>query len=112
MMDDEQDRIDLTLLDPSRDRAHWNALVDSITRRALLKQRARSSVTGQLAAWARPTLAVAAALCLLVWASALTWQRRANQDAVDLMSSWASSSELPGTSNILDAFEGAADGSR
>lgn len=112
MMEDDEDKIDLTALDPMRDSEHWNRLVVSITDRARTRVRAKRSVTGQLAAWARPTLAVAAALCLIVWLGALSQRDSAGEDAVELLSHWANGAELPATSNILEAFNGAGDGSR
>jgi hypothetical protein len=110
--DDAEDRIDLSALDPTRDRERWNGMVASLTERAIARSLARRSVAGQLTAWARPTLAFAAALSLLVWVGALREQTSAKQDAIDLLSNWASQGELPATPNILETFNGATDGSR
>jgi hypothetical protein len=57
-------------------------------------------------------LALAAVLCLIVWAGALRRQHEATQDVADVVSTWATSGELPPTSTILETFNGANDGSR
>jgi hypothetical protein len=110
-MNDDDERIDLSALDPSRDRVRWNARVAAVTNEFVARQRARRSIAGQLAAWARPTLALAAALCLIVWVGALR-HHETTQDTVDVLSTWATSGELPPTSSILETFNGANDGSR
>ena len=63
----DPDKIDFGPLDPCRDEARWHRLVAQTARRAR-EQHARGvqTVSGQLVAWGRPALAVAAALSLVV----------------------------------------------
>jgi hypothetical protein len=66
-MDD--DRIDFSPLDPSRDARRFEALVGAVTERALASRRRAATVSGQLAAWWRPALAAAAVIAIAVWVS-------------------------------------------
>lgn len=74
----EQGPLDLTSLDPSRDRDRWQGMVRSVAqrayeaRRASRAQRAQGSPMEALLTMARPALAVAAAVTLAVWVGALT----------------------------------------
>jgi hypothetical protein len=97
-------KIDLTALDPSRDRARWAELVDTITTR--VAQARRPSVTRQLLVWARPTLALAAAVALVVWGSALLGARESEAEAApaDLLARWAQNDEVPAATQILDVL--------
>jgi len=68
------DPIDLTALDPTADGARFDALVGAITVRAepLLRARhARLNGFGQISAWRRPVLLLAAAIALVAGASLL-----------------------------------------
>jgi hypothetical protein len=65
------DKIDFGPLDPSRDAQRWQRMVSSVAERAFARRRLPRSIPLQLLSWARPTLAVAAALALLVWVGAL-----------------------------------------
>jgi hypothetical protein len=68
-------KIDLTALDPSRDEARWERMVRSVATRGAegAARRRPGPLLLQLAAWARPALACAAALALAVWVPA--WLR-------------------------------------
>ena len=68
MSDETNDeRIDLSLLDPSRDRERWERRIEAVSSRAAAARRAPRSVPAQLASWAGPALALAAGLALVVW---------------------------------------------
>ena len=56
---DEQ-KIDMSAVDPSRDPERWETLVQSVAARALETRRRRLTVGHQLLSWARPALAIAA----------------------------------------------------
>jgi hypothetical protein len=62
-MDD--DRVDLSALDPARDPARWNALVAGVAARAALRRRA--SLARALTGYAAPAFALAAAAALAIW---------------------------------------------
>jgi hypothetical protein len=98
------DRIDLTALDPSQDRVRWAALVGTIAARAA--QTSRLSVTRQVLVWARPTLAIAAAVALVVWGTALFGAREAEAEAApaELLARWAQADEIPAATQILEVL--------
>jgi hypothetical protein len=75
-MESEPDRIDLSMLDPSRHASRWNAAVGNVAARALELRRLRRAVMrrGMIA------LAMSAAAALLVWM--LAPRREVQQPAV------------------------------
>jgi hypothetical protein len=117
-MDDE--RIDLSALDPARDGKRWDEMVDSVAARALAARRRSTGgaspgpVALQLVAWARPALALAAALALVVWAAALAAGGAARASAPGTtrtepafaLSAWAMQDELPSTEDVLETLGG------
>jgi hypothetical protein len=106
----EGDKLDLTALDPTQDSARWARLVQTVSERAIA-HRARLTVSRQLLVWAQPTLALAAAVSLMIWAGALLGARDETHDPVDQLSQWAAGDEMPSTTNIFETF-GVAHGSR
>ena len=62
-MESEPDRIDLSVLDPTRNASRWNAAVGNVAARALELRRVRRTIMrrGMIA------LAMSAAAALLVW---------------------------------------------
>ena len=65
----KDERIDLSLLDPARDRERWEGMVSAVVARArALHPR---TVSQQLRDWARPALAIAASFAIASWAGAL-----------------------------------------
>jgi hypothetical protein len=109
----EQEKVDLSALDPSRDSARWNRLVDSITRRALEARRRRISVPYQLLAWARPAVAMAAAFAVvvLVGASISRLSARSSEVATAkpavMLSIWAATGNRPSTASMIEVLGGA-----
>lgn len=117
---DEDDRIDLSALDPARnDEARWHAKADAIAARAVSARRRRadaSPIAMQLVAWARPALALAAGIALAVWAAALTTgggapgtgpeSTTARLEPAYALSQWALSDELPPTEDVLQVLGG------
>ena len=105
-----QDRIDLSMLDPSRDQPRWEQTVQSVASRAWAARRRRLSIGGQLSVWARPVLAIAAAVSLVSWAGALTSNssKPANvsdqQEPAAVLLQWANNDEVPPTSQILQVL--------
>jgi len=109
-MNDE--KIDLSVLDPSRDEERWERLVESVASRAWSARRRRLTVGNQLTAWARPGLAIAAAVAIAVWAGALTSaEKRAaatgsQAEPAFVLAGWAVSDQVPETSKILEVLGG------
>ncbi len=103
-------KIDLSILDPSRDVQRWNDLVVSLAGRALAERQQRLTVGYQMSAWARPILAIAAtvalALGLRAWSShdEKSLIARHQVEPAYVLASWADKDEQPTTSNILQVF--------
>jgi hypothetical protein len=108
-MIDNDDKLDLSALDPQRDRARWEALVRSITRRALAG-RERPGLFFGLVNFARPALVFALGLTVVVWTGALVSRRSAGvyptQDPAMSLLSWASAETMPEPGDILATFGG------
>lgn len=108
--------IDLSPLDPSRDRLRWERMIRATAARATRPR--PNPVLADLSSWARPLLAMAAALALLAWLPALlgrgagtTAAAAAARDPALSLSTWASTGELPATADLL-ATLGGEDGVR
>lgn len=88
-------KIDLGALDPSRDAARWERRVRAVASRGADAARRRRPgwLALQLAAWARPALACAAALALVVWIPAIV--RHAPPAAAAPSASTASAAAAP-----------------
>jgi hypothetical protein len=103
-MNDE--KIDLSSLDPSRNLAEWNQRIESIAARAWTAHQRRLTVVDQLVTWTRPALAIAAAAALVSWFGALTSGPSGSatttvQDPALTLASWAMADEHPSASSIL-----------
>ena len=107
------ERIDLSALDPARDDQHWNQLVESVVARSLAARQQPLTVGHQMLAWARPILAVAAALALAFGIrELLPHQRVAHYRPVEpafVLANWAANNERPDTTRILQVLGGSHD---
>jgi hypothetical protein len=104
-------KIDLGALDPSRDPLRWERMVRSVATRGAegARRRRPGPLALQLAAWARPALACAAALALVVWVPA--WLRpapaapstavAATSDATARLAAWAASDDSASPGALL-----------
>ena len=116
-MDD--DRIDLSALDPTQDEAHFDRLVDSIMERAadqLAERRAASSPLMQLVQWRRPMLAAAAVIAMV--SVGVLWQVQRPEVVEEstgvaealgvptLLAQGIRDNELPTTAELFAAFQG------
>lgn len=123
-----EDKIDLSAIDPARDRERWEARIQQVAQRALVQRpRARRGLAptlgDQLLAWFRPALALAAVLALLVWGAALLGVgrrgerpggrreagARATQPAV-VLARWAADDARPEPTEVLLVLGGHHDG--
>jgi hypothetical protein len=101
------DRIDFSSLDPSRDLRRWDQLVVSLASRAIEARRRQFTISRQLVAWARPVLAIAATVALGIWAGALLNADRkeattaSSEDPVYTLAGWAIKEQVPSTTEIL-----------
>lgn len=112
----EEDKVDLSPLDPARDPARWDTLVRGVASRALAAHRARNTLAFQIAAWGRPALAAAAALAIVSWA--LAWSSDSGemrtsadttQPAAYQLAGWAATGKLPETPQMMSALGGSND---
>jgi hypothetical protein len=100
MVDD--DRIDFSALDPRADRRRWEELVASTTERVIAAR--RPSLGLQLRAWARPALAVAAAVMVAVWGGSILATRERPADPAMTLLGWAATTAAPSTADILNTL--------
>ncbi|MCC6524834.1 MAG: hypothetical protein IT373_19420 [Polyangiaceae bacterium] len=103
------DKIDLSVLDPTHDGPRWERLVVAVAERGRAARRRRLTVSFQLVAWLRPALAAAACLGLLggvaIATSAPSGATPTTASAADdpafVLAAWAATSERPDTAEIL-----------
>ena len=112
------DPIDLTSLDPTADAARFDALVQGIAMRAeplLLARRARLTGFGQISAWRRPVLLLAAAVALVAGVSLLRTRQPAARSETTLaeaigtpssMATWVRTGSAPSPADLLTASGG------
>jgi hypothetical protein len=102
------EKLDLSALDPTRDTHHWNQLVESVVARALARRQQPLTVGYQMLVWARPILAIAAALALVFGIrELLPHERNASSRSVEpafVLASWAANDERPDTTRILQVL--------
>lgn len=104
-MMEPDDKIDLAPLDPSRDRLRWERLIVGLAKRVTAIRRA-PTIGELVSAWARPALAIAAALALVAWVGGAVWPRtaQASEDtsATTALAEWAAADQTPGAADVLD----------
>jgi hypothetical protein len=103
----DEEKIDLSGIDPSRDRQRWEGLVQALASRAHAARQRQLSVGHQLLAWARPALAIAASVALMSWAGRLVSPEQdaavteGEQDPAIVLAQWAMNDERPPANTIL-----------
>jgi hypothetical protein len=108
----ENNKIDLSPLDPSNDTQRWNALFESIVNRVIEVRQKRLSFGYQLFIWARPTLTLTVALAFLVVVGASLRGERAQTEIRSQVQTtltlalWAATNERPSTEAIVELFRG------
>jgi len=108
----EEERVDLSAIDPARDAARWERRIQLVVARAV--QARRWTVAGQLSSWARPALALAAAAALFSWMGLMLSVQRESvstgasvstpEEAVWMLSRWAEGGEQPSARSLLSVF--------
>ncbi len=107
--------IDFSALDPGRNQLRWERSIQALAAKAHAEHVRRSSVEEQLLRWARPVLAVAAALCLIVWtAGYLAGNRRTRattagrsvQSPALTLATWAANDRVPDSSELFGTLGG------
>lgn len=105
----DPDRIDFSALDPARDQLGWERRVRTVVARAAARPVERTALR-----FARPLLAVAAALALLAWAPSFFATGASpgqTSDAAVTLSQWAAQGEVPSGADVWTTF-GGHDGAR
>ena len=109
-MNQQDDRLDLSALDPARNAPRWESMMHSVVARATESRRRRITVTRQMLAWAGPVLAAAAAIALVSWIGALS-STSPNVDSVRsatepafVLSTWAANDARPEPAQILEVL--------
>jgi hypothetical protein len=103
------ERIDLSSLDPSRNTARWEATICFLAALAAAARR-RVTFARQVLLWARPSLAIAAGVALVVWTGVLVRGQRTTAPGAAIeapefmLSRWAMSDEAPPTTTVLSVL--------
>ncbi|HMA93764.1 MAG TPA: hypothetical protein VKP30_13835 [Polyangiaceae bacterium] len=101
--------IDFSTLDPARSPLRWQARIDQIVDATMRARRQRESLPASLLHYARPALAIAAAVALVSWVGAMQSRASATTTGAENSSSttvleWASNDQVPSTSEVLDSL--------
>jgi hypothetical protein len=113
MEDDE--KMDLSSLDPSRDAVRWERMIQSVANRAVAAR--QPAVVIDLYRYARPLLALAAAVAALTWLPALLAEKPGESarsaatsavasDPVASLSEWAERGEVPASADLFATLGG------
>ncbi len=107
-MDDE--KVDLSPLDPARDELAWERRIASVAARGLAARKRTLSVSDQLRVWQKPALAVAAALAAASWLGVIAGERffaepETRESAELTWSRWALNDEVPQTAELFEVME-------
>lgn len=110
----DDDKVDLSPLDPARDQLAWERRIAAVAARGLVARQRSLSVSDQLRVWQRPALAVAAALAAASWLGVIAGERffsapEAQESAELTWSRWAVNDEVPQTSEIFEVMEASGD---
>jgi hypothetical protein len=103
----DDDRLDLSPLDPTRDAARFEAIVRSVAARAAARpMRDASSI---LLAWWRPALALAASLALVPWGPSLLTARTPTSESLSsdpaaAILEWARAGAPSSAAEVLDSL--------
>ena len=105
--------VDLSALDPSRNQLRWERTIQELAARGYAERRRRYVLDRELLRWARPVLAVAAALCLIVWTAgylrssrAVGPARSATMPPALTLAAWAANDRIPDSSELFGILGG------
>lgn len=105
-MNDEP--IDFSPLDPSRDARRWQARIDGIVAETMRARQRRLGLMSQLLSFAKPALAIAAALALVSWAGAMQYRSqpsvRASAHPATNLLEWAANDQVPSANEVFESL--------
>lgn len=100
--------IDFSSLDPSRNHLRWQARIGQIVDTTMRARRQRESLPASLLHYARPALAIAAAIALVSWVGAMRSKTSVTTAGAESSSSsvleWAINDQVPSTSEVLNSL--------
>ena len=101
-MSGDDDKLDLSALDPTRDALRFERMVRAVAAKAMAQ---RQDPLDLAVRWWRPALALAAGLALLAWAPSLFGARSSTQslDPGATLLTWASGAD-PTSADLLATF--------
>jgi hypothetical protein len=108
-----ESKINFASLDPSRDNQRWEARIANIARRAAEKRRKQLTVMGQLLAWSRPMLAIAASVAFVGWLGLQTFGESepvasGTVDPALTLATWAVADQVPSTETVISMLGGSS----
>jgi hypothetical protein len=105
--------IDFSALDPARNQVRWERSIQALVARGYAERRRRYVLEQELLRWARPVLAVAAALCLIVWTAGYLRGTRAAIPARSsalppalTLATWAANDRIPDSNELFGTLGG------
>lgn len=110
--DDDDGRLDLSALDPTRDALRFERMARSVAAKAV-ERRKLADPLGEVVRWWRPALALAATLALVFWAPSLlgsstssssTSDEAASVDPSTTLLTWASGEGPSSAADVLATF--------
>jgi hypothetical protein len=105
----DPERVDLSALEPFGGPEGLARVATRLAREAMLR-RSRPSLVAQLFSWSRPALALAAALVVLAWASALTVgqgdESLPTASPALALAQWEQAGQVPSATTVLQVLGG------
>lgn len=98
--------MDFSPLDPTRDAERWQRMLRSVSERVILRRAAPRTIPFQLVQWARPALAIAAGLTIIVWVGALLGKPvlLPQADLNQALSQWQANSDVFAAEQLMQAL--------
>ena len=102
----EPGRIDLRAVDLPADPLQAERVIAAAMSRMAEGRESKGDVLVTIMSYSRPLLAAAAALILIATGTLMIGERRATDEPVSLLATWAESSHVPTNGELLAAFQG------
>jgi hypothetical protein len=105
----DEKRIDFSALDPKRDPAHFECMVNAVVAGVRPPATGADSLLQALLGWGRVAVACSVLLAVGIWVPTLVrWRQAASapSDAIALVCRWAEEGAIPPAANVFQALEG------
>ena len=103
----ENERLDLSPLDPARDAAAWSSKIAVLAAKGQSLRVERNRMGPWLLAWGRPSVALAATMALILWLATPHRAPESSTNTVDptlAVAAWAVSDTVPSTTEFLETL--------